>query len=324
MLQQTQVTTVVPYFERFMQRFPDVRALADADLDHVLRLWSGLGYYARARHLHRAARQIRDSFDGAFPTRFDDVAALPGIGRSTAGAILALSRGERHAILDGNVRRVLARYFGVDGDPTRRRTQETLWEHAERCTPREDVATYTQAIMDLGATLCTRHQPRCGVCPLAHDCHARLHGRQHELPAPRPVRRRDRRQSFMLLAVSASGDVLLERRAPSGIWGGLWCPPQFQSRDAAERFADRVSGTPSRQLTPLAPLSHTFTHFDLTLMPLHLRCGSASGVEPELPDGLHWHTLRDVTAVGLPAPVKRLLQQLRERELPSDPFEVPT
>ena len=228
MLQQTQVATVIPYYERFMLRFPDVGTLAAAPVDEVLHLWSGLGYYARARNLHRAAVCITQEHAGCFPRDFDAVARLPGIGRSTAGAILALSLGERFPILDGNVRRVLSRHFGVEGSPSDRAIQQKLWELSDDCTPTKHVDTYTQAVMDLGATVCVRRNPSCAACPVAATCVAHRSGRQHELPAPKPARTRRLRQVFMLAAVREDGGVLLERRPESGIWGGLWCLPEFE------------------------------------------------------------------------------------------------
>jgi A/G-specific adenine glycosylase len=224
MLQQTQVTTVIPYYRGFMARFPNLRALADAPLDEVLHLWSGLGYYARARNLHRAAQLIRDEYGGRFPRRFEQIAALPGIGRSTAGAILALARGERHAILDGNVRRVLARYHAIKGWSGEKRTEARLWALTEQHTPRNNVAAYTQAIMDLGATLCTRTRPRCNECPLASGCRAHALGRETAFPARRPKKARPVRRTRMLL-VTCVNRVLLERRPPAGVWGGLWSLP---------------------------------------------------------------------------------------------------
>ncbi|MGB8326770.1 MAG: A/G-specific adenine glycosylase, partial [Steroidobacteraceae bacterium] len=242
MLQQTQVATVIPYYERFIARFPTVRALADASIDDVLHLWSGLGYYARARNLHQAAQRIRDEFAGEFPGDFASVASLPGIGRSTAGAILALALNQRFAILDGNVKRVLARYFGVAGNATERAVEKRLWVLSERCTPVERVDDYTQAIMDLGATLCTRSRPLCALCPLATDCVARRQGRQTEFPAPRrsaPHGMRRAKRVVMLLARARDQSVLLEKRPPRGIWGGLWCLPEFASEAAARAFAQR-------------------------------------------------------------------------------------
>jgi A/G-specific adenine glycosylase len=237
MLQQTQVATVLPYYQRFMDRLGSVRALADAPIDDVLHLWTGLGYYARARNLHRAAMRIRDEFGGEFPATFEQVADLPGIGRSTAGAILALSRGERFPILDGNAKRVLSRVFGVQGDLKERVANEKLWKLSDACTPSENVEVYTQAIMDIGATVCTRRKPLCSYCPLAEGCFALRTGRQHEIPAPRKVsalaRVRRSRHVFMLVALRADNTILLERRPDSGVWGGLWCLPEFDTESAA-------------------------------------------------------------------------------------------
>ncbi len=306
MLQQTQVATVIPYFERFVARFPSVHALAAAPLDEVLQLWAGLGYYARARHLHRAAVRIRDEFGGVLPQDPTTLAALPGIGRSTAAAILALSRGKRCAILDGNVRRVLARCFGVEGDPARPATLGQLWALAERCTPRAQVDTYTQAIMDLGATLCTRRNPRCGECPLAARCVARALGRQHELPAPRARRPRPARHAYLLLALRADGRVLLTRRPARGIWGALWCPPQFETRAEASAFA-RSELRACAEPEALAPIEHAFTHFHLTITPLLARCAAAAEVREG--DGALWYRSGE-SAVGLPAPVHTLLERV--------------
>jgi A/G-specific adenine glycosylase len=310
MLQQTQVATVIPYYERFMERFPTVRALADAPLDEVLHLWSGLGYYARARHLHRAAIRIRAEFGGEFPSAFEEVASLPGIGRSTAGAILSLSRGARFPILDGNVKRVLARAFGVEGDPGDRRVADTLWMLAERCTPAEPVQVYTQAIMDLGATVCVRRQPLCETCPISSGCVAHLTGREHELPAPRRRPARRRRRAVLLAAMCADGGVYLERRPDRGIWGGLWCLPEFATSEAALVYAQRRFGTAQREPQPLAEVEHAFTHFDLVLAPLLVRCRAPTGVMDEA--GALWYKPREPARIGLPAPIQTLLARLAE------------
>lgn len=308
MLQQTQVATVIPYYERFMARYPDERALAAGSIDDVLHLWSGLGYYARARNLYRAAVRIREEHGGVFPRHFEAIARLPGIGRSTAGAILALSQAERWPILDGNVRRVLSRYFGIDGDPSAHATAALLWERAQACTPAVQVDTYTQAIMDLGATRCTRRQPRCSECPLSADCDARRSGRQQRIPAPRRRALKRRRHTFMLLAVH-SDSVLLMRRPPHGIWGGLWCLPEFPSHEAASAFlAERLRTTRRDLPRPLASIEHSFTHFDLTITPLLALCDASAGVS-DAPHTL-WYDTRDPPAVGLPAPIKMLLQHL--------------
>jgi len=310
MLQQTQVSTVIPYYERFMRRFADVCALADAPLDEVLHLWSGLGYYARARNLHRAAVRIRDELGGVFPQDFGSVASLPGIGRSTAGAILALSRGERFAILDGNVKRVLARYFGIEGASADH--LPLLWERAEECTPASAVEVYTQAIMDLGATLCTRRNPCCTQCPLSDSCSARRTGRQHEIPAARAVRARRLEHTFMLIALRADGGVLLTRRPPTGVWGGLYCLPQFASDADARAYAVHAFGKPGGELRSLQDIEHGFTHFDLTITPLLARCSGSFGVMDA--DDVLWYNPREPAAVGMPAPVKTLLDTLGDPE----------
>jgi A/G-specific adenine glycosylase len=307
MLQQTQVSTVVPYFERFVARFPDVDVLAAAEMDEVLHLWSGLGYYARARNLHRAAQRLREEHGGDFPRDFAAVAALPGIGRSTAGAILALARDERFAILDGNARRVLARYFAVDGAVSDPAVQKRLWDLAERCTPDRGVAAYTQAIMDLGATVCARTRPRCTACPLAPGCQARASGRQHELPAPRRSRARRQRQVFMVVALKDSGEVLLERRPERGIWGGLWCLPQFESESDAASFIGAALGS-GRAPQPLATIAHAFTHFDLAISPLLVRGATPAARVGE--DAGLWYNIRTPASIGLPAPISALLSQL--------------
>jgi len=307
MLQQTQVASVIPYYTRFMARFAALRTLADAQVDEVLHLWSGLGYYARARNLHRAARCVRDQYDGEFPGDFASIASLPGIGRSTAGAILALSRDERFPILDGNARRVLARYFGVARPRADPAGEKRLWQLAERCTPPTQVAAYTQAIMDLGATVCVRRRPLCLCCPLAAGCFARRTGREHELPAARRARSRSRREVFMVVALGESGGVLLERRPEHGVWGGLWCLPEFATASAASAFARDSLGAAGRPRA-LGALEHAFTHFDLSITPLLVHCPQAAAVVEE-GAGL-WYNLREPQRIGLPAPVTALLSRL--------------
>jgi A/G-specific adenine glycosylase len=310
MLQQTQVATVIPYFTRFMARFPEVRALADASLDEVLHLWTGLGYYARARNLHRAAQLIVQHHGGEFPRELEAVMALPGIGRSTAGAILAIATGARHAILDGNVKRVLARYHGVDGAIDDKDTLEALWRHAETHTPAARVDVYTQAIMDLGATLCTRSRPRCDDCPIRAGCRARIEGRQDELPAgKRRKAGRTRRHAVMLVARRQS-QVLLVQRPASGIWGGLWCLPEFTDREAAASFAASELDHGKLAESSLPDIEHSFTHFDLVITPIEALCRGAGVREP----GTLWYDLAEPARVGLPAPIKTLLGSLLERQ----------
>jgi A/G-specific adenine glycosylase len=309
MLQQTQVATVIPYFERFMQRFPDVAALADAPADEVLHLWTGLGYYARARNLHAAARLIRDQHAGKFPRTLEAVMELPGVGRSTAGAILAISAGARHSILDGNVKRVLARFYAVDGPPDDSATLAKLWQLADENTPAKQVATYTQAIMDLGATLCAR-KPRCEACPIAMDCRARIEGRQGELPAPKLKRAVRKRKTAVMLVARRASEVLLVQRPPSGIWGGLWCLPEFEHRDAAEVYAHNTLVSAKLARTPLPDIEHSFTHFDLVITPVVASCRG----EARVSDGnALWYDLTRPARVGLPAPIKTLLGNLSER-----------
>ena len=310
MLQQTQVSTVIPYFERFMQRFPDVRALASAPADEVLHLWTGLGYYARARNLHRAAQFICEQHGGEFPRSLEAVMELPGVGRSTAGAILAISAGARHSILDANVKRVLARFYAIDGPVDESATIAQLWKLADDNTPATNVATYTQAIMDLGATVCRYPRPRCEVCPIADDCRARIENRQVELPAAKRKRAARRRKTAVMLVARRASEVLLVQRPPSGIWGGLWCLPEFEHRDAAEAFAQETLASATLARAPLPDIEHSFTHFDLVITPVVASCRGESRVR----DGnALWYDLKQPARVGLPAPIKTLLGTLLER-----------
>jgi A/G-specific adenine glycosylase len=309
MLQQTQVATVIPYYERFMQRFPDVKSLAAAPIDEVLHLWTGLGYYARARNLHRAAQRIVSEHDGVFPSTLAEVEALPGVGRSTAGAILALSQAQRQPILDGNVKRVLTRHFGVAGFPGERAVEEKLWTLAEQCTPADRVAHYTQAIMDLGATVCVRSRPLCERCPLSAACVARREGLQATLPTPRPKKIRPQRIAYALIVQRADGAMLLEQRPPSGLWGGLWTFPQFESEDAARTWLHAEAGVddaPAPEQLP--PYSHAFTHFDLTLRPLLARAGGPAAVHDA--DRRRWYDPAQPARIGLAKPALDLMRAL--------------
>jgi A/G-specific adenine glycosylase len=305
MLQQTQVAAVIGYFERFVARFPDVLALANAPADEVLHLWSGLGYYARARNLQRAAQQVRDLHGGVFPEDFDSVAALSGVGRSTAGAILALSQDQSHPIMDGNVRRVLSRVFAVPGRTGERAFENELWRLATLLTPVARVAQYTQAIMDLGATLCTRRKPRCGECPLAMRCAAHAEGREQDYPAPKKPLTRKSREVWMLFARRADGAVRLVSRPASGVWGGLWSPPEYDSRLAAEQ-AVAAEGGNAVTASEGEPLLHVFTHFDLLIRPLWVSVPDAAGVAEGA--GALWYNAALPSRVGLPAPVSQLLK----------------
>jgi A/G-specific adenine glycosylase len=312
MLQQTQVATVIPYYERFMARFPDVRSLASAPLDEVLHMWTGLGYYARARNLRACAQVLDARFGGEFPQRLDEVMELPGIGRSTAGAILALSRGQRHPILDGNVKRVLARVFGIAGDPGSKAVLEMLWAQSDTCTPAENVAAYTQAIMDLGATVCTRSRPACATCPMNAGCVAALEGRQAELPGRKARRTRPSREATLLIAQSGTREstaVLVERRPASGVWGGLWSPPQFENETDALAWCQRELADAAPDPQVLAPIDHAFTHFDLRLKPLLIRCEPNLSVRDT--DDRLWYLLKTPPRIGLPQPINQLFARLR-------------
>jgi A/G-specific adenine glycosylase len=309
MLQQTQVTTVVPFYLRFIARFPTVEVLASASLDDVLKHWSGLGYYARARNLWSAARTVVERHGGRMPDTFDDLHALPGIGRSTAGAILAQASGARFPILDGNAKRVLARHHAVAGWPGERDVQEQLWALAERHTPHERVADYTQAIMDLGATLCTRARPACTVCPLAETCTACRAGMQPKYPAPRPKRSRPRRGVTVLVVEDPDGCVLLARRPARGIWGGLYSFPELQDGDTAAEWCARTLGARVAAERELATIEHGFTHFDLDLAPRWLRLAAPPRVVQDRDDFL-WHRPSAVPTVGIPAPVAALFGTL--------------
>lgn len=271
MLQQTQVATVIGYFERFIDAFPTVAHLANAPLDRVLHLWSGLGYYSRARNLHRAAIDIMADHDGELPTEPQALEKLKGIGRSTAAAIVAQAYGKRATILDGNVKRVLSRHYRIDGDPTRAATQATLWSHAETLTPWRRVADYTQAIMDLGATVCTPSNPRCDACPVARTCGVGEKGDWQNFPArkTKAAKRRHETRRFYV-AVTRDRAVWLERRPDQGIWGGLYSPPEYPPETPLERFlADiGIASTNVDAVHECPPIEHGFTHFDLTVEPV--------------------------------------------------------
>lgn len=308
MLQQTQVATVIPYYERFIDAFPDVGSLAAAPIDDVLHLWSGLGYYARARNLHKAAQAVVGEHRGMFPANVEALEALPGVGRSTAGAILSSALGGRAPILDGNVKRVLARYHAVDGWPGKTSVAARLWELAEQHTPHERVAPYTQAIMDLGATVCSRSKPDCERCPQADDCVARTKGTQSNYPGRKPKKQLPVRETIFLIAATPAGDVFLERRPESGIWGGLWCFPELESEADAERFCIERLATAALDTRALPGLRHTFSHYHLEIRPLLLTLSTEPGAVAEADTLSAWPAQSD-PQVGLAAPVKKLWRQ---------------
>jgi A/G-specific adenine glycosylase len=308
MLQQTQVATVIPYYQRFMQRFADVKSLADAPVDEVLQLWSGLGYYARGRNLHKAAQMVRDQYHGEFPQQFDQVAALPGIGRSTAGAILSLACHQHHAILDGNVKRVLSRAFMVPGWPGETAVANALWEKAEALTPKQRVADYNQAMMDLGAGICTRSKPACLLCPLNRFCEAHQARRQMEFPHRKPTNDKPVKQTAMLMLIGPDNRILLEKRPPAGIWGGLLSFPEMPVHGEIAHWCREQLGTTVRDSQTWPTLRHTFSHYHLDITPKAVWMNDLN--QRVMEDGAWvWYkggTLRG----GVAAPVKRLLNEL--------------
>ncbi len=307
MLQQTQVQVVVPYFERFVAALPDIPSLARAPLDDVLALWSGLGYYARARNLHAAARACMESHGGELPRGFDALVALPGIGRSTAGAILAQAWGERFPILDGNVKRVLARLHGIDGWPGTPAVEKRMWLLAEAHLPDARMADYTQAQMDFGATLCTRFDPACMVCPLRRGCIALCEGRVAELPTPKPGRPLPERSAIVMLLQDGAGRVLLQRRPASGVWAALWSLPEAgEHAQARAWFAIHADGDYDAG-EPLAAIAHGFTHYRLQLQPVRWR-EVALRVRVADNDGLRWVAPAELASLGIPAPIRKLLE----------------
>jgi A/G-specific adenine glycosylase len=313
MLQQTQVGTVIPYFERFIARFPDVTNLAAGSLDDVLALWSGLGYYARARNLHRAAKIVDDELGGTMPDNLDDMLRLPGIGRSTGAAILALAGNQRHAILDGNCKRVLARFHAVRGSSGHAGVARELWALAEAHTPETRVADYTQAIMDLGATVCTRGQPRCSECPVSNNCEARQLGIERELPHPRKKPNRGAREVTVLVVQNESSETLLERRPPAGIWGGLLSFPELAEGQEIGDWCRRYLGVLPESQQTLDPVEHAFTHFDLTLRPVRLtvEAGGAGVMDGER---WLWYNSTQPLPGGVAAPIGKILREVAQSE----------
>ncbi|KGM55999.1 DNA glycosylase [Lysobacter daejeonensis GH1-9] len=306
MLQQTQVKTAAPYFERFVAALPTLPALAAAPLDDVLALWSGLGYYARARNLHAAAQRCVELHDGELPRDIGALTALPGIGRSTAAAILSQAWGDRHAILDGNVKRVLSRYHGVDGWPGQPAVEKQLWAFAGSHLPDDRMADYTQAQMDLGATLCSRSDPACVLCPLQDECVARREGRTAELPTPKPGKPLPQRYAQVLWLEDADGRILLQRRPPTGIWASLWTLPQAEDATGAHAwFSGHVEGDLGRG-DILAPIAHAFSHYKLELQPLRVRPVALRARMGDNGD-LRWVARGELESLGIPAPIRRLL-----------------
>ncbi|EAQ65722.1 A/G-specific adenine glycosylase [Marinomonas sp. MED121] len=307
MLQQTQVVTVIPYYQKFMTSFPDVYRLADAPEDEVLAHWSGLGYYARARNLHKAAKVLANELDGTFPASLEGVCELSGIGRSTAAAILSISRNEQTAILDGNVKRVLGRFHAIDTWPGEKKTENVMWELAESYMPAERCGDYTQAMMDLGATLCTRSKPQCLFCPIQDDCQALASGTPTDYPIKKPKKSIPTRQTDMLVLQNPTGKVLLEKRVSTGIWGGLWSLPESQDEAITLATEQRFKVT-INSLGALAGFRHTFSHYHLEISPYLANVQASNEIGEE--GKYQWYTLEEAMALGLPTPVRKILVSL--------------
>lgn len=307
MLQQTRVAAVVPYYRRFRERFPDIASLAVASEDDVLRLWSGLGYYSRARNLHRAAQLVVERHAGRFPETLADIAGLPGIGRSTAAAIAGFAFGARAAILDGNVKRVLARHFLVEGFPGERAVEQKLWALAESLVPARDNAAYIQGLMDLGATVCTARDPQCGRCPVRATCGARAEERVADLPAPRPRQTVPTRRTAMLV-LRHRGEVMLEKRPSVGVWGGLWSFPELGRGEDAAALSARRYGCETGRVERLGVLRHGFTHFALHITPVvaEVRRLAPRAAQP----GVVWLPVAEAIGAAVPVPVRKLLRAL--------------
>lgn len=316
MLQQTQVTTVIPYFLRFMQRFPDVVSLASAPTDDVLALWAGLGYYARARNLHKAAQQVMEKFSGEMPSSAEALETLPGIGRSTAAAIVSLADDVAAPILDGNVKRVFARHAAIGGWPGNNQTLKKLWLLAEKHMPTQQAQAYNQGLMDLGSEVCRRSKPLCERCPLAEDCEARRLGRIAEFPASRPKKVQPQKSAVFLWLEDETGAIWLQQRPPSGVWGGLWCLPQFKDLAALQEALAEHWGVSSatqvgaiNELVAQAPVQHVFSHYKLRLEPYKLRLGPDQKTLTIAEEKAAFVPLKQLAEYGLPAPIEKMLRQ---------------
>ena len=312
MLQQTQVTAVIGYYSKFMQRFPNIASLANATQDEVLQHWSGLGYYSRARNLHNAAVTIMDEHKGQFPQDFETIQTLSGIGRSTAAAIASFAFNQVQTILDGNVKRVLARHFLVEGWPSSPKVEKELWLFAEKLLPEQGMVAYTQGLMDLGATLCTRSKPKCGSCPLNSSCKALQAQRVHELPTPKPRKSIPEKHTTMLI-LRRGGEILLEKRPSTGIWGGLWSFPEAENSQDAEAIALKKFGVTAENDISLPNLTHVFTHFKLHIRPQTLQVVK---LNPQVNQAAHmWLNIEDAIGAAIPTPIRKILLSMQKPSL---------
>ena len=312
MLQQTQVTTVIPYFERFLSRFPTVNSLAEASEDEVLHLWTGLGYYARARNLQKSARIVTEQYNAELPNSQEGLEALPGIGRSTAGAILAIAYQQQSTILDGNVKRVLARYEGITGWPGQKTTADKLWTVAEKYSPERRIADYTQAIMDIGATLCRRSKPQCQDCPFSSDCYAKLHNQISQLPGKKPKKTIPIRQTSILIVENMQGEFLLHKRPAQGLWGGLWSFIECAESEIEDRLTDLHIPKSSSHIK-LDDFRHTFTHFHLDISPVVVKLSEDISVDTiSETDSSLWYSTTHPQEIGLTRPVTKIFAKLKK------------
>ena len=309
MLQQTQVATVIPYYQRFMESFPDIITLANADEDLVLQHWAGLGYYSRARNLHKAAKQLRDEFSATVPCDLENLQSLAGIGRSTAGAILSLAYGQRQAILDGNVKRVLTRYHAIEGWSGKSHILRQLWQIAESHLPDTRYANYTQAMMDLGSTVCTRSKPKCLGCPIHADCTAFQAGNPTAYPTPKPKKKLPEKKAIFLLLMNADNEIFIMKRPPSGIWGGLWSLPQFDTYSQAQQWYTHYFSTDLPIAIDESHFSHTFSHFRLQAQTLLITQSTSIKRVMEGTPSL-WYNNSTTFMGGFPAPIKTLLTRI--------------
>ena len=307
MLQQTQVTAVTGYYQRFMQRFPTIKSLAESTQEEVLQHWSGLGYYSRARNLHNAAQTIMDEYGGKFPQDFEQIQTLSGIGRSTAAAIASFAFNQNQTILDGNVKRVLARHYLIEGWTGAPKIEKQLWSLAESLVPEQDMVAYTQGLMDLGATICTRSKPKCELCPLKASCKALSENKTKSFPTPKPKKTIPQKQTTMLLILDGN-EVMLEKRPSSGIWGGLWSLPEISMQDIASEVALRRFGLEVEAEEPLASIQHVFTHFKLEILPQPLNV-THRPPQTNMPNTI-WLSIEDAIGAALPTPVRNILLNL--------------
>ena len=309
MLQQTQVATAIPYFNRFMKRFPSLDSLAEASIDEVLELWTGLGYYARGRNLHRTAQIVATEHSGILPSNLEELLKLPGSGRSTAGAIISIAFGGSEPILDGNVKRVLIRTHAIRGWPGKKSIETKLWKLAEKYTPQQQTHLYTQAIMDLGATVCTRSKPRCDVCPIKNECIANHQNLQTLYPEKKPRKTLPKRETVFIIMHTQKKEFLLQKRPQKGVWGGLWCFPEVTSHNQIEAWRKELGFDGEVTIKKLPEITHTFSHYKLSIEPALINCKKTTTTNMKKNNCI-WYDKQNPTKIGLPAPIVKLIKSI--------------